>query len=126
MLSYHIVVCHLTNHLDVVLLLPLRKLRLQNHKKVSTILILVHCSLSKGRHLAGCEVYPTLDIASSVIKEEHVSVVLSSEVFESSNDGDGIEALSFEGGIVSNLLVELMEGEWDDGSVVDGFVLFFS
>ena len=81
MLSYHVVVCHLTNHLNVVLLLSLRKFRLQNHEKVSTVLVLVHRSLCKGRHLARCEVDPPLDIASPVIEEEHVGVVLSSEVF---------------------------------------------
>lgn len=52
MFGYHVVVGYFADHLNVILLLPLGKLRLQHHKKVVTVLILVGGSLCKGRHLS--------------------------------------------------------------------------
>jgi hypothetical protein len=65
-------------------------------------------------------------MSCAVIEEKHVGIVLSAEVLESADDGYGVEALSFEDGIVNEFLIELMEGEWYDGSVVDSFVFFFA
>lgn len=126
MLGNHVVVGDFADHLDVVLLLALRELGLQHHEEVVPVLVLVHRALCKGRHLTRSQVDPALDVAGPVVEQKHIGVVLASEVFEPADDGDSVEALSLEGGVVSEVAVELVDGEGDDGSVVDGLVLLFA
>ena len=126
MLRDHVVVCHLTNHLDVVLLLAFWIFWLQHHKKVLSRFILVCCALCEGWHLARCQVDSALNVACAVVEEEHVGVVFSPEVFEPAHDGYGVEALSLEDGVIDELAVELVEGERNDGPVIDGLVLLFA
>ena len=111
--------------MDVVFLLPFRKFGFQYHEEVISVFVLERYSLGEGWHFSWCQVYSSLYISCAVVEEEHVGVVLSSEVFESSYDGDSVEALSFEDGVVGEFLVELVKCEWYDGSIIDGFIFFF-
>lgn len=58
----------------------------------------------------------------SIVEEEHVGVVFPSEIFQSSDDADGIEALALESGILAEEVVNLVESEGDDCLVVYWFV----
>jgi hypothetical protein len=120
-----VVVVDLLYHLDVELLLAFRKFGLEDHEEVVTVLVLEGYALCEGRHLARGQVDPAFQLARTVAEEEHVGVVLSPEVFEASHDGNGVEALPVEDGVLDQLLVDLGEGEGDDGLVVDGLVFLF-
>ena len=126
MLGDHVVVCDLSDHLDVVLLLPLGVLRLQHHEEVVPIFVLVRGPLGKGGHLPRGEVDPSLDVACPVVEQEHVRIVFPPEVFQSANDGNSVKALPLELGVVGELPVELAERQRNYGPVVDGLVLFFT
>lgn len=123
MLGDHIVILHLLDHLDVELLLPLRELRLQHHEEVIPVLVLIGCPLGEGRHAAGGEIDPALQLPRAIVEQEHVGVVLSSEILQPAHDGEGVEGLSVEGGVLLEVVVDLVEGERDDGLVVDRLVV---
>ena len=124
-LGYHVVVVHFLYHLDVELLLPLRKLRLEHHEEILTVLVLKSYPLRERRHLPRSQVYASFDLTRPVSEEEHVRVVFTSEIFEASDYGESVEALSVEGGIFFEVVVHLVESEWDYGFVADWFVVFF-
>lgn len=123
MFGDHIVILDLFDHLDVELLLSLRELRLQHHEEVIPIFVLVGCPLGEGRHTTGGQIDPALQLSSSIIEKEHVGVILSSEILESTNDGERVEGLSIEGGVFYEVVVNLVERERDDGLVVDRLVV---
>lgn len=125
MLCYGVVVVDLLDHLDVKLFLPLRKLGLKDHEEIVSILILEGDPLCEGRHLARGQVDPAFDLSGPVGEEEHVGVVFSPEVFEPAHDADGVEALAIEGGVLLELVGDLVEREGDDSLVADWFVVFF-
>ena len=125
-LGNHVVVCDLSNHLDVVLLLPLRVLGFQHHEEVVPVFVLVRGPFGKGGHLPWSEVDPSLDVACPIVEQEHVGVVFPPEILQSANDGNSVKALTLKLGVVGELPVELAECQRNYGPVVDGLVLFFS
>jgi hypothetical protein len=64
-------------------------------------------------------------LPGAVVEEEHVGVVFAPEVFEPADDGQRVEGLPLVGGVLQQVVVYLVEGQRDDGLVVDRLVLFF-
>lgn len=124
MLRNYVVVAHRFYHLDVELLLSVCKSWLEHDKIVIIQTRFEVNSVSEGRHFASCQVDPSLDFPSPVAELEHVGVVFPVVGLESGDDGDGVEILSVEVGVVFQVCVDLVDGEGDDGFVVDRFVFF--
>jgi hypothetical protein len=123
MLGDHIVVLDLLDHLDVELLLPLGELRLQHHEEVVPVLVLVRRPLGEGRHAPRGQVDPALELPRPVVEQEHVRVVLPAEVLETAHDGERVEGLPVEGGVLLEVVADLVERERDDGLVVHRLVV---
>lgn len=115
-----------SDHLDVELLFSIGKPGFEDYKIVIVEVGFEVESFSEGGHFSSREVDSALDFTSAVAKFEHVGVVLSVDFFESGYDGDGVEFLSVESGIVFKIVVDLMDSEGNDGLVVDGLVFLFS
>lgn len=63
-------------------------------------------------------------MSGAVVEEEHVGVVFASEVFEPADDGQRVEGLPLVGGVLEQVVVDLVERQRDDRLVVDRLVLF--
>lgn len=83
-------------------------------------------ALGEGWHFSTCQVDSAFDFTCAVTEFEHVGVILTIAVFESGDDGDGVELLSIEKGIIGELVIDLMDGERNDGFMIDWLVLFLA
>ena len=68
MFSNHVVICNFPDHLNVVLFLALRKLRLQDHKKVVSVFVLKCGPLGKSWHFTWGQIDPALDKAGAIVE----------------------------------------------------------
>lgn len=114
-----------TNHLDVEFLLIISESGFKNDEVVAVEIGFKVHSFGKGGHFSTCEVDSSLYFSGAIAELEHVGVVFPVAVFKSGYNGDGVELLVIESGVVFEFVVDLVDSEGNDGFVVDWFVLFF-
>lgn len=125
MFRNHVHVGDWSDHLDVKLLFSVCESGFKNDKIVAVEVGFEVESFGEWGHFSPCEIDPALDFTGAVAEFEHVGVVLAVDFLESGDDGDGVEFLSVESGVVLEVVVDLVDGEGDDGLVVDRLVFLF-
>jgi hypothetical protein len=110
-------------HLNVEFLFPFRKFRLEHNEEIVSVLILIRSTLSKSRHFTRCQVDPPLNMPGPVVKQKHIGVVFPPKVLQSTHNGDGVETLPIEGGVLCEVVVNLVDCERNDGTITDWLVL---
>ena len=126
MLWNHIHVCNWSDHLNVEFFLIVCKSGFEDHKIVTVQIGLEVDPFSEGRHFSSSEIDSALDFPCIIREFEHVRVALTTAIFESGNNWDSVKFLTIKHIIVLEIMIDLVNGQGNDGFVVDRFVLFFA
>lgn len=121
----HVHVCDWPYHLNVKFFLIVCKSGFQDNKIVTVQIGFKVDSFGKGRHFSSSEVDSAEDFSSTITEFEHIGVALTMAIFKSGDNWDGVEFLAVKGSVVLEIMVDLVNGQGNDGFVVHRFVLFF-
>jgi hypothetical protein len=124
MFSDEVVIGDRTNHLYVELFLVISESWFEDNEIVAVVIGLKVNALCESGHLTSCEVNSSLDFSSTVTELEHVGVVLSMAVLKSGHNGDSVELLSVKGGIIFQLVINLVDRKRNYCLVIHRLVLF--
>ena len=111
--------------MNIKLFLTISKSGFKNYEIVTVEVGFEVKSLCERGHFASSEVDSALNFTGAIAEFEHIGVVLSVDFFESGYDRDGVEFLVVESGIVFEIVIDLVDGEGNNGLVVDWLVFLF-
>ncbi len=95
-------------HLNVELFLSFCESWFENDEIVAVGTDFKIDTLSECRHLATSKIDSSMYFSCTITEPKHVWVVFSVAILESGNYGDCVELLSIESGIISQIMVDLM------------------
>jgi hypothetical protein len=124
MLADSIIVCDWFYHLNVVLFFSISKSWFKNNEIIIITICFKINSLSKCWHLASCQVNSSFNLTCSIAEFEHIWIILSSVIFQSTYNRNGVKVLTIKICILFQLFCNLMDSHWKYRLVIDRFVLF--